>query len=209
MPGKREEKRENLRGRLIAAARSRIAASGLPGLRARDVTADAGCALGALYTAFEDLDDLIFTVNAMTLEELGRSLHARLSAESDSARQLKVLAATYLAFARAQPKLWRALFDHQVPDDKPVPAWNVERQAALLKQIAGPLHTLQPELDAPALTARARTLFAAVHGIVTISLENRFVGIPGETLDAELDRFIELLLAGLKSRKNAGRGKQQ
>lgn len=201
MAGIRELKRENLKARLVAAARARIAASGLAGLRARDVTADAGCALGALYTVFADLDALIFEVNALTLEDLGRTLRETVAAEADSGRQLRLLGGAYLAFARAQPRLWRALFDHQVPEDKPVPHWHVEHQAALLKQIAGPLGALQPELGEPALLARARTLFAAVHGIVSISLENRFVGVPVETLDAELDRFIGLLLTGLKEQR--------
>jgi AcrR family transcriptional regulator len=205
VPGKRETKREDLRARLVAAARARIAAMGLAGLRARDVTADAGCALGALYTVFDDLDGLIFAVNAMTLEELGRNLHERLSKEADGATRLKLLGAAYLAFARAQPGLWRALFDHHVPDDKPVPDWQIEHQAALLKQIAGPLRHLLPGLDETALLARARTLFAAVHGIVSISLENRFVGISAQALDEELDRFIDLLLIGLKERR---RGRQ-
>ena len=58
--GKREVKKAELRERLIQAARSRIRENGLSGLRARDITADAGCALGALYTAFEDIDTLVF-----------------------------------------------------------------------------------------------------------------------------------------------------
>ena len=64
MTTKRDARREDLKGRLIEAAQARIQSSGLAGLRARDITADAGCALGALYTAFADLDDLILHVNS-------------------------------------------------------------------------------------------------------------------------------------------------
>ncbi len=46
MAGRREEKREDLKARLIYAARNRIADHGLANLRARDITQDAGCALG-------------------------------------------------------------------------------------------------------------------------------------------------------------------
>ena len=48
MAGKREMKREDLKARLIEAARNRIILDGLTRLRARDVTQDAGCALGGL-----------------------------------------------------------------------------------------------------------------------------------------------------------------
>ena len=198
MPGKREEKRDDLRERLVAAATARIARSGLAGLRARDVTSDAGCALGALYTAFEDLDGLIYAVTARTLAALEHALREAVAAESASGRQLQRLGATYLGFARSQPHLWRALFEHRVAGDAPAPEWHAARQTALLQLIAGPLGRLQPDLDETELMVRSRTLFAAVHGIVSISLENRFIGIPTTTLDAELDRFVGLVVTGLK-----------
>ena len=50
------EKRSDLRTRLIDAAEAEIAEKGLLGLKARDVTARAGCALGAIYNAVSDLD---------------------------------------------------------------------------------------------------------------------------------------------------------
>ena len=71
MRNKREEARDDLRKRLVDAAEARIASQGLAALKAREVTADAGCALGALYTAFDDLDRLILQVNSRTLVRLG------------------------------------------------------------------------------------------------------------------------------------------
>ena len=76
MRNKREEQREGLKARLIDAAEARIAAGGLAGLKAREVTADAGCALGALYNAFDDLDRLVLHVNSRTLARLGVALAA-------------------------------------------------------------------------------------------------------------------------------------
>lgn len=74
MARKTLEKREDLKLRLIEAARNRIAADGLSNLRARDVTQDVGCALGGLYTVFADLDDLVIHVNSATLKALEASL---------------------------------------------------------------------------------------------------------------------------------------
>lgn len=197
MTGKREAKRDALRGGLIDAATTRIAENGLSGLRARDITADAGCALGALYTAFDDLDALIVEVNSRTLRRIDAVMSAAADGEINPGRQMKRLAAAYLDFARAHPRLWRALFDHALPEGRAVPDWHIEDQARLLVHIVGPLEKLQPALAPEKLRVRARTLFAAVHGIVSISLENRFVGIPIDTLDDELDRFVDLLLSGL------------
>ncbi len=197
MRGKRVEKREDLRTRLIEAAQARIAAGGLANLRARDITTDAGCALGALYNAFADLDTLILEVNARTLRRLYEEMTAALSTAGNHHGQMHLLAQTYLNFARREPNLWWALFQFHMSAQKQVPEWFSLEQAKLLTQITGPLAALQPKLNATQLIVRARTLFAAVHGIVSISLEQRFVGVPVETLDEELSRFIDLLLAGL------------
>ena len=197
----RAEKKDSLKIRLIDAATSRIVASGLSALRARDITNDAGCALGALYTAFPDLDALVIEVNSRTLQEIDQIMLAGLEGISDPAQQMHVLASTYLAFARAHEKRWRALFDLKIPDDKTVPDWYVANQALLLARIVGPLRLLQLEFTETELMLRARTLFAAVHGIVAISLDRRFVGINAETLDAELEHFIGLLLKGLRTNR--------
>lgn len=197
----RDAKREDLKARLIAAAMARMAESGLSGLRARDITSGAGCALGALYTAFADLDALALEVNAQTLRQLNTEMSEAVANVEDSGAAMQALAATYLAFARAHPHLWNALFQFQPPVGQPLPGWYAEDQSRLLAQIIKPLSQLQPELNAEALVIRARTLFAAVHGIISISLEERFVGVPTSTLDHELERFVGQMLAGLEAQR--------
>jgi len=44
----------------------------------------------------------------------------------------------------------------------------------------------------------ARTLFAAVHGIVSISLREGSVTVPRETLDVQLTEFIITQVNGMK-----------
>jgi AcrR family transcriptional regulator len=200
----RETKREDLKARLIAATKARMEVSGLSGLRARDITSDAGCALGALYTVFPDLDALVLEINSQTLRELDAMMTGAVFGISDSGHAMQILAATYLDFARARPLLWKALFQFQYPENKSLPAWYADDQARLLAQIVKPLSKLQPEFDEAALIVRARTLFAAVHGIISISLEERFVGVPIGTLDAEVEQFIDQLILGLEARKQKG-----
>ena len=201
MSAKREERREDLRSRLIEAARARIIAGGLKGLRARDVTSDAGCALGALYNAFADLDDLIMHVNSMTLQRLDAAIGSALGDIVDPGETLKVLARSYLGFAREHEALWRALFDHHLPPDAAQPHWQLAEHEALIEHIVAPLAELQPQLDGKQLRIRGRSLFAAVHGIVSLSLERRFVGIAEADLANEIDQFVGTMVAGLKERQ--------
>jgi AcrR family transcriptional regulator len=196
MAGKRELKREDLKARLIEAARNRIIADGLGNLRARDVTQDAGCALGGLYTAFSDLDELVLHVNSSTLEMLEHQLTEMLAEENDPAVHLRILARGYLKFALENRNLWASLFDHKLPEGVMPPDWHLERHMFLIQFIARPLAELNPGMPAEDRRIRALTLFSAVHGIISISLEGRFVGIPATRLESELDDFVALLAAG-------------
>jgi AcrR family transcriptional regulator len=196
MVGKRELKREDLRARLIEAARARIAEHGLAGLRARDVTQDAGCALGGLYTAFRDLDELVLHVNAQTLGMLEADLVSELSGEPEPSRQLRILAHGYLRFALGNRNLWASLFDHKLPEGVEAPAWHLDKHMFLIQFIARPLAVLNPDMAEEDRHIRALTLFSAVHGIISISIEARFVGIPRGRLESELDDFVGLLAAG-------------
>ena len=199
MADKRTQKRDALRIKIIDLAQKRIASHGLSNLRARDLAAEAGCALGGLYNMFEDIDALVLEVNARTLEEIDTVMDVAVAANPRAPQQLKALAHTYLAFARAHPLTWRALFEHHLPEGRDAPDWYSESLTHLMARIAQPLALLRPDYTLDVLAKRARTMFAAVHGVVSISLDNRFVGLAPDTLDSELERFVDVLLLGSTS----------
>jgi AcrR family transcriptional regulator len=189
-------KREDLKRRLVEAAEARIAADGLAALRARDVTADAGCALGGLYTAYEDLDMLVLAVGSNTLARLGMALEAATARPAPPAAQLEALALAYLDFALANQNLWSALFDHVIVG-REVPDQHHAENAALLEHVIGPLAKLQPGLGEAELALRARTYFSAVHGIVRLSLEDRFAAAKPHELASEISIFVRQITAGM------------
>lgn len=192
-------KREILKKKILNAAEKRIEAQGLAALRARDVTKDAGCALGSLYNAFEDLDLLVLAVNSRTLARLHTSLQTARATQETPKAKLLALALAYLDFGTENPNLWAALFDHQMPPGVPVPEWHLEEHAALIALIIGPLSQLNPNLDDDTLASRARTVFSAVHGIVKLSLEGRFVALDPESVRAELSAFVSQYLQAYQS----------
>ncbi|MDO9416182.1 TetR/AcrR family transcriptional regulator [Pararhizobium sp.] len=202
MAGRREEKREDLRARLIEAARNRIAADGLANLRARDVTQDAGCALGGLYTAFADLDELVIHVNSGTLKVLEETLALSEVKDRSPTDRLRNLARGYLAFTATHRNLWKALFERALPEGRETPQWHLAEHLFLMDAIAEPLGELQPNLTPEERASRARTLFGAVHGVISISLEARFVGVPLERLEQELDDFVLTIAAGAEARRS-------
>jgi AcrR family transcriptional regulator len=191
---KRLGRRDELRERLLAVAERTISARGLSGLKAREIAAKAGCAVGAIYNAFDDLDELIMRVNSRTLALLEAALAA--VPETDEAQELLRLARAYLAFARTQEPRWRALFEHRLPAGREVPSWYVEDRNRVFSLLEEPLTRLLPGKDPGARSLLARTLFSAVHGIVSLGLEGKLGS--AETLDAQLEDFVGAVAAGLR-----------
>ena len=196
-----KNKREILKENILNAAEKRMETQGLVALRARDVTKDAGCALGSLYNAFEDLDLLILAVNSRTIARLHASLKAASATQEDPKDKLLALALAYLDFGTENPNLWAALFDHRMQPGVSVPQWHLEEHVALIAEIIGPLSELSPDLDDDTLASRARTVFSAVHGIVKLSLEGRFVALDPDEVRVELSEFVSQYLWGYQSER--------
>lgn len=70
------ERRQAQLGALIDAAERRIAEGGMANLKARDLAADIGIALGGLCAIVADLDELSLHVSSRTLARLGEALTA-------------------------------------------------------------------------------------------------------------------------------------
>src|SRR6478752_599807 len=133
-------RRRKLRDALIRAAERTIEKEGLRGMKARELAYKVGCAVGAIYNVFTDLDDLIFAVNALTLEQLEKTLTERSTdPQAGAIKTLIHLALAYTDYAAANRRRWRALFDHRLAEDKAVPAWYQANLARLFVYIEEPL----------------------------------------------------------------------
>lgn len=192
MAGKVEARKAALREKLIDLAETQIEAEGLASLRARELARQAGCAVGAIYTHFEDLNALTLEVNGRTFARLGAAVAAVVEAGQGQAPNARLVAMShaYLEFAGEHPKLWRALFDVEMRSDGPVPDWYGQAMAQLFSYITEPLAEIFPLFEPAELDLMTRTLFSSVHGIVLLGLENRISGVPGE----QLRTMIRLLL---------------
>ncbi len=204
------EQKQKLKATLIAAAERAVSARGLAGLKARDLAAEAGCAVGAIYNVVADLDDLALAVHARTLAALEKELTASASkipveacAESQRAiGQLIQMAIAYLDFAAANKARWRALFEGRVPEGKPMPEWYRAEQTRLFDYIEQPLRDLLPSMPPGQLAMLARSLFSAVHGIVTLGLEEKLGAVSLEELRNQTALLVSAIAKGLLAPEN-------
>ncbi|TLP57494.1 TetR/AcrR family transcriptional regulator [Parasedimentitalea maritima] len=180
MASKAEQRRADLREKLVIAAESRIDRDGAVALRARDLAGDVGCAVGAIYTAYDDLNALIMAVNGRTFQNLGQQVAASVQgAENEVATQRLILMSNaYLAFAAENTNLWRALFDLKMQAGDRVPEWYVQALRDLFANIARPVAELFPNDGPEELDLMVRALFSSVHGIVLLGLEQRISAVP-------------------------------
>ncbi len=191
----REQKKSRRRALMLETARAIIAAKGLRSLKVRDVAEAADCSIGSVYNEFGDFDGLILTVNRETVEALAARLNA--VPKDDPIRQLHGLAETYLAFFTEHANLLRSLYEHRMEDDRPFPEdilLMVMRAFALMHD---PLVRLMPGRDGADIALQARMMFSAVHGIISLGLEERMVAVPPDKLREQVAQFVDTYLAGL------------
>jgi AcrR family transcriptional regulator len=193
MAGIQKAKSEETQRRVLEAAISAVETGGMEAVNIRKIAGDAGYSVGSVYKHFADQDALLLAVNSVTLSRIKTVMAAAVEGIPKPMARLKALAQAYLEFARDNRNLWMTLFNHHLPEGKNVPEWHIQENIALLGFIAAPIRQLNPDLNEEALAARSRTAFAAVHGLVTISLEARFVGLSGEKLEKEMDFLVERL----------------
>lgn len=178
---------------LIAAAEKRICDSGTHTLKARDLAADIGVALGGLYNIVQDMDDLLLRVTVRTQGRLdalfeSETAHLPMTTREAALDRLVAVAQAYFRFARENLPLWRMMFEVRI--NTPLPEWAQQAQLGLFRHVGAPLAVIMPMLSVEALTIRARTLFSAVHGVVYIGLEERLIAVPPQKLADEIDWLV-------------------
>ena len=195
------ERREKQRRLLVEAAEQAIASKGLSGLRTRELAGEIGIANGAVYNLVPDIDALILTVGSRTLARLDAALtEAENAGAPQPVERLVRIALAYCDFAAANFELWRALFEHRMAPGKPLPDWAITDQMRLFRHIHGPLAELFPNCASEQLGLMARSLFSAVHGMVSLGLEQKLIAIPLDALRAEIATIVRATIEGLVAR---------
>lgn len=192
-------RRRQLREALIDAAEKAVVADGLRGMKARELARQVGCAVGAIYNVFADLDDLVFAVNALTLDQLEKTLTVAggdgADPQADAIKTLAHLALAYTDYAAANTPRWRALFEHQ--PERARPEWYSEHLQRLFDYIDGPLTILKPDASAAERALLARSMFSAIHGLVVLGLEEKLQELPLPILRQQVVFIVTAIGKGL------------
>jgi AcrR family transcriptional regulator len=188
---KTELRHKDLRRRLIEIAAAQIAAEGAGSLKARDLAARAGCAVGAIYNVFDDMTTLVMQVNLKSFAALQQVAEdaIRDAANLGPRDQLIRLGQAYLGFAVAHYHPWRALFEVSA-DLAVVPDWYQDALDRLFASIAPPVKALFPTMSPDDLDLMVQALFSAVHGIVLLGLQNPTAPVPVDRIARKISMVL-------------------
>lgn len=198
-------KLDDTREKVLVAARKRIIADGLTGLSARGLAKDAGCSVGTLYNVFGDLDGVIREVNIGTTLQLEWALAAALNELPEGAGQtarLTAMANAYLDFAMDHTALWNALFEFR-PKHKADQRLPEMREALFDKMIERGGHGTNPTTEQDRISLRM--LWGAVHGVVSLSVNQFMPGADRETARDYVNLVVSSGVEGYRSLLRAGR----
>ncbi len=192
---------DELRDLIIQAATALIEKDGLSGLSAREIARRINYSPGTLYNAFDDLDDLILTIESRVLDRLADRLSAALA---DGAPEERVhrLAAAYLKFTQENRNLWNLLFEHRLPAGRGPPPSYQTKLEGLLAYVEQALAPLMDGEDPAALKSAARVLWAGVHGITSLSTTDKLSRITNEAAASLVEDLVTTYLAGLRLRRH-------
>lgn len=193
METKAQIRKSALAKKLVEAAENQIIEAGLHSIKARDLAREAGCAVGAIYNVFDDLNALVMAVNGRTFHKIGMAVSGSLEgAEGIGPNdRLILMSNAYLQFAAENTHLWRALFDLDMSVDGPVPEWYLQALGGLFANIAKPLAEIFPDYDRQELDLMTRALFSSVHGIVLLGLEKRISGVPYDKIQTMISLVLK------------------
>jgi AcrR family transcriptional regulator len=189
---------DELRELIIDATTTIVEQQGLEGLSAREIAKRIGYSPGTLYNVFENLDDLLLIIEARLLDELAERL-AVTDASGSPEERLRRLVGAYFAFTQERPKLWNLLNEHRMPSGRMVPDWYSEKLDKLLVALEEALAPLLSESDPGTRRRHARTLWASVHGMTSLSTTDKLSHVTGHAGGSLIDDLVLNYLAGLQS----------
>jgi AcrR family transcriptional regulator len=199
MATRAERRRERIFEDALAAARNIAAADGLTGLTARRIAGRVGCSVGTLYNVFDSLDGLILYLNGRTLDALFEAL-SPVPEGADPKAAVNTLVGRYLAFTRANGRLWGVIFEHNWPQDFPRPDWYPAKVQRLLRLLEAAMAPLFPDGAAEESHQAARVLWCGLHGIGSLAEAGKLAIIDADDVTRMCETLVETYLAGLALR---------
>ena len=172
---RREREREEVRGRILDAARELFARDGYEAVTMRKIAEAIEYSPTAIYLHFKDKESLVRELCLGDFDSLAKAFQ-RIAREPDPLERLRKVGLAYADFALEHPNHYRLMFMTPHPGDVKDEEETAKRKgnpegdayAFLVATIAEAMEKglLRPDLKDPQLVAQAA--WAGVHGVVSL-----------------------------------------
>ena len=167
-----DHSRAELRELIIDEGHRQMALHGFTRFSARQVARAIGYSVGTIYNVFPSLDHFLLAINTRTFELWTAHLLSRLEAAGPD--RIRVLVEAYFSFARENPNLWMAIYDHRLPPGMKMLDEDAQRRADLTGIVVREIAAVVGDRPHDQVQHLARSLIATVHGHCTFDLNGTF-----------------------------------
>ena len=193
---------DELRARSIAEARQLLAEGGPEQVKARVLAVRLGISVGTIYNLFGQLDELLFLVNGEVYDELLAQIDKAVAKVGDDAAPVEralALSSAYLAFVSEHQALWSGVLAFNRRSKPSVPKWYREKERALLGTAAEALEKVPGPASPEKRELAARATWAAIHGIVTISVGPNGLLATQKDIGEQIETVVRSVVRGLET----------
>jgi len=181
----------------LKSARGIVERDGYAGLNVRKIAKDIGYSVGTIYNLFENFDTLILHLNGRTCDDLYDHLQQSRNSKNPE-KNIKALTRAYIDFLQKHPKQWAVLFEHSMSGGADLPPWYLEKLYRPMGLLEKEVATLTPGQSPEKIKMTARILWSGLHGICSLSLENKLDILTPQPVTAVVEQFVEDYLRGIK-----------
>jgi len=146
-----------------------------------------------LINIFGSYNLLLLHAVAQTLDELSLEAKSVVCPSQTPYEALFQLAYCYHNFALTKPYRWQLIFEHDM-NGEDLPSWQIARINAMTGMLEELLRRLSPTHSKSEISTASRVLWAGVHGITLLSVDNKFFvnsGVNGnELIDNLLSQYL-------------------
>ena len=192
---------EELRQLILDASQTIVERNGIAGLSAREIARMIGYSPGTLYNIFENLDDVLLT---MQVQLMGRTVeHLRRVPQGDDAEHnVEALAQAYVDFALVNRRMWNLFLAHTLPTGVSMPAIFHDYTTTLVEIVGRPLAQIATGASRETVEAAARAFWAGINGITAIAATEKGIYLTPATAQAYARELTSNFIKGLGCRSS-------
>lgn len=197
MARRNDHTKEEIREMAIQAGSELIKLSGFSNFSTRQIAKEIGYSVGTLYNIFESYDDIVFHINATTLDDMKNFIKTNLKPNLKSSSAIKQLAHLYIEFASQNYNRWSALFEYSIPENLQLPEFyskKVDELFAIIKDVLNSFIKNESKC-----LKHAKIIWASIHGICILSLNKKLNIAELSSVEDLTSQLVDNYLRGIKS----------